>query len=66
MRAVKRVRDKRVTDRAAETVTHARNGSWRSHIVEPVITDPEEAQRAIDRATSRIRTKARIDTITAE
>jgi hypothetical protein len=66
MRAVKKTRDKRVTARPAEPVTHARNGSWRSRIVEPVITDPKKAQRVIDRATSRIHTTARIDTITGE
>ena len=46
----------------------SRNGrvtvNWRSRINKPTITDPKKRAEAIDRATSRIKTDAQIDTIT--
>lgn len=38
--------------------------SWRSRVHKPTETDPKKREEAIDRATSRIKTTARIDTIT--
>ena len=44
-----------------------RNGGtkidWRSRIHQPTITDPKKRAEVIDRATTRIKTTARIDTI---
>ena len=37
---------------------------WRSRIHQPTITDPKKRKETIDRATSRIKTDAQIDTIT--
>jgi hypothetical protein len=46
----------------------SRNGrrtiDWRSRLHKPVETDPKKRAEMIDRATSRIKTTARIDTIT--
>ena len=66
MGAVAKAHDTRATGKSPESVTHARNGSWRSRVVEPAIKDPAARRRAIDRATSRIKTSARIDTVAGE
>jgi hypothetical protein len=38
--------------------------NWRSRVTKPTVTDPKRRHEVIDRATSRIKTDARIDTIT--
>lgn len=48
----------------------SRNGNgrapidWRSRVHKPTVTDPKKRAETIERATSRIKTTARIDTIT--
>jgi hypothetical protein len=46
----------------------SRNGrgtiDWRSRVHKPTVTDPKKRAEMIDRATTRIKTTARIDTIT--
>lgn len=37
---------------------------WRSRIHEPIEKDPKKREESIDRAATRIKTTARIDTIT--
>jgi hypothetical protein len=49
------------TNRARQV---AANGDWRSRVHTPAETDPKKRTRAIRRAASRIKTTARIDTIT--
>lgn len=64
MRGVKKARDTQPNGRPDKPVTDARDQPLRLRIVEPAIEDPAARQRAIRRATSRIKTTARIDTIT--
>jgi hypothetical protein len=53
------------TKRAASPAEpHAANNGWRSRVHKPVVTDPKKRAETIKRATSRIKTTARIDTIT--
>jgi hypothetical protein len=66
MKRVAKASDKQTTARTTEPVTNARNGSLRLRIVEPAIKDPAARRRGIDRATSRIKTSARIDTVAGE
>jgi hypothetical protein len=42
----------------------AKGEGWRSRVIEPTVTDPKRRKEVIDRATSRIKTPAQIDTIT--
>lgn len=48
----------------------SRNGNgrvpidWRSRIHEPAEKDPKKREKSIDRAATRIKTTARIDTVT--
>jgi hypothetical protein len=37
--------------------------SWRSRVNKPTVTDPKKRREAVERATSLIKTTARIDTI---
>ena len=66
MKAVAKARDKLTVARTTEPVTKGGNGSLRLHVVEPAIKDPAARRRGIDRATSRIKTSARIDTVAGE
>jgi hypothetical protein len=39
------------------------DGSWRSRVTKPIVTDPKRRQEAIDRATSLIKSDAQINTV---
>lgn len=51
---------------AAPAAPDAVNNGWRSRVHKPTETDPKKREAAIDRAASRIKTTARIDTITLD
>lgn len=46
------------------TPAHIDDG-WRTRVHKPTETDPKKREAAIDRAASRIKTSARIDTISS-
>jgi hypothetical protein len=53
------------TRRAAPSATRVAAGNGRlSRVHKPTVTDPKKRAETIERATSRIKTTARIDTIT--
>jgi hypothetical protein len=57
--AVKRQNSSRRPARRAVAV----DDSWRSRVTKPTVTDPKRRRDTIDRATSLIKSDARIDTV---
>jgi hypothetical protein len=51
---------------ASRTTHVAVDDGWRARVHKPAETDPKKREAAIDRAASRIKTTARIDTITLD
>jgi hypothetical protein len=52
--------------RVASRTTHvAVEDGWRARVHKPTETDPKKREAAIDRAASRIKTTARIDTLSS-
>jgi len=58
--AVKRQNSSR---RPARRARVAVDDSWRSRVTKPTVTDPKRRRDTIDRATSLIKSDARIDTV---
>jgi hypothetical protein len=50
---------------ASRTTRVAVDDGWRARVHKPTETDPKKREAAIDRAASRIKTTARIDTLSS-
>jgi hypothetical protein len=62
MAAKRQTAARRVASRTAHVAV---DDGWRARVHKPSETDPKKREAAIDRAASRIKTSARIDTVTS-